>query len=346
MKPIPTLLALALSGAPALALPAQIQVSPRLEAAGKEGGAGAATFWASPSDSTKNLLIGADRRTGLQAWDLTGTAVAGFDDGGLTDVDQRPFPAAGEGTTLLASAEKMAGVLLFYLVDPQGQIAHATPYVFPALPDDLQMQLSGLRDLALSRDASGQLSAWVGFDSGDLVQWRVGLDDKGKISLQFLRQIQLPAPALALVADDRDGALFATLTGGGTWRYPLSPEAGNAGTEVDAPGSACTPESSGEEAADGLALYDGSARYLAAARGQGQVALYALEDGTPRCTALVQVAGPLGRIRGLGATALPFGPDMAQGALALATDNGDGDGSTSDFKVISWADIAAQLPED
>jgi 3-phytase len=103
---------------------------------------------------------------------------------------------------------------------------------------------------------------------------------------------------------------------------------------------------------EGLAILDGaghgSGRYLvASAQGIHRAALFRLDgEHPPFCEALVEV-GPgaidgVTETDGLDGTALPVGPDYPEGLLVMMDDQNAG--FTTNFKIIRWDPIAAQLP--
>jgi 3-phytase len=326
---------------PALADAPQIEVSAQAETAGTRGDADDPAIWVNPDDPATSLILGTDKQGGLRVYDLQGDELAFLPDGKLNNVDLRPFTLAGRAVTLASAARREDDTLVFYIVDADG-VRHAEPFAHPAIP----VGATGLDDIYGSAMAQvgDEVHVLVNFKSGHVLQYRV-TEAEGQLSLVLLRQWQVGSQPEGMVADDAAGHIYLGEEDVGIWRFALDPSASTAAFTVDAIPSDCLPR----DDVEGLAIHDdGQARYLvASAQGVHRAAIYRL-DGEHKPACIAQVAVVPGAIDGvtetdgLDVTALPVGAAYPKGLLVMMDDQNAG--FTTNFKLIDWAAIAAQLP--
>jgi 3-phytase len=336
-------LALCLLAAPAAAGPLALTVTAAAETEGTSGDADDPAIWVNPADPAKSLIFGADKGAGLFAYDLTGAQVAFLPEGRLNNVDLRPFTLAGQEVTLVGSSRRDDGAMVFHVIGPDGMIRQASPFAHPAA----SAQVPGttyIYGFAMAQDAGGTY-ALVNFKSGHILQYRITETD-GQLALTLQRHWQVATQPEGMFADDAAGHIYVGEEDVGIWRFPLSPQAAPEPFVVDAIPSPCLPR----DDVEGLALHDdGTTRWLvASAQGVDRAAIYRLQgEGKPDCVALVEVAaGPFDRVTetdGLDVTAAPLGPAFPQGLLVMMDDQNAG--FTTGFKLVNWADIAADLPK-
>ena len=336
-------LALCLLAAPAGADPLALTVTAVAETVGTSGDADDPAIWVNRSDPAKSLILGADKESGLFAYDLSGAQVAFLPDGRLNNVDLRPFRLSGQDVTLVGSSRRDDGTMVFHVIAADGTIRQAAPFAHPAAHPEVP-DTTYIYGFAMAQDAGGTY-ALVNFKSGHVLQYRITEAD-GRLALSLVRYWKVATQPEGMFADDAAGHIYVGEEDVGIWRFPLSPEAAPDPFVVDAIPSACLPR----DDVEGLALHDdGINRWLvASAQGIDRAAIYRLRgEDKPDCVALVEVAaGALDRVTetdGLDVTATPLGPDFPQGVLVMMDDQNAG--FTTGFKLINWADIASGLPK-
>lgn len=338
------LLVSALAG-PALADPVAVTVTARAETEGTRGDADDPAIWVHPADPAASLILGTDKTAdhgGLYVHDLTGARLAHFADGKLNNVDIRPYPGRDD-LWIAGASERTREELVFYTIDAAGTVARAAPFAHPAAPAALVDVVDDIYGFALQRDpASGRIFALVNYKSGHVLQWEL-INAGAGLQTRFVRMMQVGSQPEGMVADDTAGHIYVGEEDVAIWRFDGAPEAGTVATRVAAIGDACLPV----DDVEGLAIYDGADRRFLVASAQGihRAALFDLgAEGLP-CAALVEVAaGAIDGVTetdGLEVTAAPLGPEYPQGALVMMDDQNAG--FTTNFKIVSWADIAAGL---
>lgn len=333
-----------LAAAPVAAEVPTIMVQARAESAPVEGDADDPAIWVNPTDPAQSLVLGTDKTRGLLVFDLNGTEIAFFEDGRLNNVDIRPFTLNGEEVWLASAAERSDEKLVFYVIHADGQIEHASPFAFDAVPADLAGDIKDVYGSALMRDPeTGRVFAVVNYKSGDVIQWEVTSEGEA-LSMNFVRHLSVPSQPEGMVSDDRAGQLYVGEEDAAIWRFPAWPEGGSEGETIATVPSDCFPR----DDIEGLSIYDSPDGHYLIASSQGihRAAVFDLDQpGTP-CVGLVGVeAGEtvdgVTETDGLDVTSASLGDAYPQGMLVMMDDQNEM--FTTGFKYISMADVLAGL---
>ncbi len=335
------LVVLCLAGA-AVAEPVAISVTAEGETAGTTGDADDPAIWVNPEEPERSLILGTDKTQGLFVYALDGTELQFFADGALNNVDLRPFTLNGRQVWLAGATKRDGEAIALYVIE-DGVVREAEPHLHAPVPAELEATVDDIYGFAMGQDDGG-VYVLVNYKSGHVIQWLV-TEDAGRVSLEFLRVWAVGSQPEGMLVDDVAGHVYVGEEDVGIWRFPLSPEAETVGTAIDMIPSACLPR----DDVEGLAIWDGGdARYLvASAQGIHRAAVYRLDgDAVPACVALVEiVAGEVDGVTetdGLDVTSQPVGPEFPAGLLVMMDDQNAG--FTTNFKLIGWDGIAAQLP--
>ncbi len=334
------LAALLLLAPPLAAEPLAIAVPALAETDGTRGDADDPAIWVDPEDPAQSLILGTDKTAGLYVYGLDGATRAFLPDGELNNVDVRPFTVGGRAVGLAAASRRDDETVVLYLIEG-GEVRRATPWQHAAIPPGVPAD--DVYGLAMGQDGGGTY-VLVNFKSGHVAQWRVH-EAQGTLWLEPVRTLRVGSQPEGMVADDRAGHLYVGEEDRGIWRFPLSPEGGTDGAEVAAIPSDCLPR----DDVEGLAILDDEAgRFLvASAQGVHRAALFRLDgEALPACEALVEVsAGGVDGVTetdGLDVTAAALGPGFPEGLLVMMDDQNAG--FTTNFKLVGWDAVAAQLP--
>ena len=239
----------------------EIKVTAHAETDPIKGDADDPAIWVHPTDASKSLILGTDKKWGLLVYDLDGKQVAAFGDGKLNNVDLRPFILGGEQVWIAGASERIKEELVFYVIDAHGHVAHTDPFAFPPVPDDMKSVVDDIYGFAMQRDpATGRVFALVNYKSGHIFQWEL-LDQGGKLALSFVTSWRVDSQPEGMVSDDAAGHIYVGEEDVAIWRFPAFPDDKTKAFEVDRIPSACLPE----DDVEGLTIYDGAgSRYLVA----------------------------------------------------------------------------------
>jgi len=319
----------------------QISVAAIAETQGTRGDADDPAIWVNPVDPAASLILGTDKTQGLFVYDLTGTQRQFFPDGELNNVDLRNFLLDGKPVTIAGATRRDGEAIVLYVIE-DARVRQATPFAHPPVPAELAGRVDDIYGFAMGQNAE-ETFVLVNYKSGHIVQWRLR-DAGGQIALDFVRIWQVGSQPEGMLVDDAAGHVYIGEEDVGIWRYPLDPTSDPTATAIDTIPSPCLPR----DDVEGLAIWDdGTDRYLvASAQGVHRAAIYRLEgDMVPNCIAQVEIAaGSVDGVTetdGLDVTAQPVGPDYPMGLLVMMDDQNAG--FTTNFKLISWQEIAAAL---
>lgn len=331
-----------LLAAPVMAEPVAISVTATAETAGTKGDADDPAIWVNPVDPGASLILGTDKTQGLFVYALDGTERQFFPDGELNNVDLRPFVLDGNQVWLAGATKRDGEAIVLYVIE-DGVVREATPHLHAPVPEEIAASVDDIYGFAMGRDATDTY-VLVNYKSGHVVQWRVTASG-GDIALDFVRVFAVGSQPEGMLVDDVAGHIYVGEEDVGIWRFPLSPEEEPVALAIDMIPSACLPR----DDVEGLAIWDGGdERYLvASAQGVHRAAVYRLNgEAVPACVAQVEIVADeidgVTETDGLDVTALPVGPDYPAGLMVMMDDQNAG--FTTNFKLIDWAGIAAQLP--
>jgi 3-phytase len=336
-----TLVALILAGA-AVAEPVEISVTATAETAPTRGDTDDPAIWVNPADPAASLILGTDKTQGLFVYGLDGAERQFFPDGALNNVDLRPITLEGRPVWLAGATKRDGEAIALYIVE-DGDVRRANPHLHAPVPDDLVETVDDIYGFAMGQSGD-ETFVLVNYKSGHVVQWRVVTEGE-TIGLEFMRVFAVGSQPEGMVVDDVAGHIYVGEEDVGIWRFPLAADAEPVAVAIDAIPSACLPR----DDVEGLAIWDGGdERYLvASAQGIHRAAVYRLDgEAVPECVALVEIApGVVDGVTetdGLDVTSRPVGPDYPSGLLVMM--DAQNAGFTTNFKLIGWAGIAAQLP--
>ena len=304
-------------------------------------------IWVHPVDSALSLVIGTNKKRGLDVYDLGGRRLQTVADGRMNNVDLRDgFMLDGRPTTIVAASNRTSKTIDLYRLDPVARrLVAIEGGSFP----------TGLSDpygLCMYRNArSGATYVFVN-DSADGSFRQFELVAKGAgISARKVRSFGPGSQSEGCVADDEFGVLYVGEEDVGLWRYSAEPKGGDQRRLVD---SVVAP---GRLTADteGIGLFkaaDGKGFIVVSNQGADNYAVYRREGDNEFVGFFDVVANDVLGIDGVSET---DGLDVSSAALGSAFPHGmlvvqDGRNITPDerqnFKFVPWERVAEALQLD
>lgn len=184
-------------------------------------------IWVHPTNPARSLIIGTDKKNGLDVYDLTGKRVQSLPDGRMNNVDLRyDFPLAGGSVAIVAATNRTDQTLALYAVDANGRLGNVADGKIP----------TGLADpygLCMYRSPAGEYFVFANNgDTGAFKQWQ--LEARGdKVGARLVREFPVGTQAEGCAADDATGALYIAEEDVGLWRYSAAPNGGDARISID-----------------------------------------------------------------------------------------------------------------
>lgn len=300
-------------------------------------------IWVHPTDPSQSLVIGANKKLGLEVYDLSGRRLQTLPDGRMNNVDLRnDFPFAQGRAPLVAASNRTSKTIALYRIDVAARRLVAV---------DVEAPETGLRDpygLCLYRNArDGRFYLFVNdADTGLMRQWRLE-ERHGKVRATKVRDVQVGSQAEGCVADDELGHLYVGEEDTGLWKYAADARGGSTRKAVDrTEGGHLTAD------VEGMSLWLGAAGkgYLVVSnQGEDNYAVYRREGDNAFVGKFHIVANDergvdgASETDGLDVVSAPLGADYPAGLLVVQDGRNLMPAATQNFKLVSWQAIARAL---
>ncbi len=326
IEPVEARLMMSASPAPAVA-----SISARFETqnvAHKGDAADDAAVWVNPTDASRSTIIGTDKRGGLNVYDFAGNQLQSITDASYNNVDVR-----GD---VVAASNISTNSISFFKVDA------ATRKLTDVTAGNTALGIGGrIYGLTMYRSAdTGKTFVFVSNRTGGVEQFELTTNSAGDIAAHSVRKLQLFSVVEGMVADDDAGAIYVAQEDVAIWKYGAEPADGVVRVQVDRVGSG------GQLSADieGLALYksaNGTGYLIASSQGSNDFVVYDRQSGA-YVTRFKIGAGSVDGVSGtdgIEAVNVNLGSNLPAGAFIAQDDRNDS--GNQNFKIVSWADIAA-----
>ena len=296
-------------------------------------------IWVHPSDPARTTVIGTDKRGGRAVYELSGRQIQYLAGGRIVNVDTRPgFPLDGTSIDLVTAGDRSNQTLAVHAVDPATRNLRNVA----ARPIRVGIRVYGSCMYRSSLDQ--RFYAFVGSKSGEVEQWLLFDDSKGRVDATLTRSFDVGTDVEGCVADDELGHLYVGEENVGIWKYSAEPAGGIERRLVDAVGK-------GRLTADveGLTLYygpKGSGYLLASSQGSSEYAVYRREGDNAYLVSFEIVTGNgidgVTKADGIDVVSRSLGPRFERGLFVTQDDRNDR--GNQNFKLVSWEDIERALP--
>lgn len=301
-------------------------------------------IWVHHADPSLSLVIGTNKRTpgGLQVFDLQGRERQFLRTGELNNVDLRdefPFPD-GPGA-LVAASNRSDNTISFFRVHPRARALEEVA----SLPTGLR-QVYGL---CLYRShQTERLYAFVSSEQGHVGQFEI-FSENESIAMARVRTFEVGGKSEGCVADDEHGALYLTREARGLVTLPAEPEAT---ADLELLDEAGTDDRTLVPDVEGVTIYDsggGDGYVVVSSQGNSTFAVYERGKshrylGSFAVTGSTRIDGATST-DGIAVSSVALGENFPAGLLVVH-DQDNETADTSNFKYVSWADVADVLDLD
>ncbi len=301
-------------------------------------------IWVHPTDPSRSLVIGAQKKRGVEVYDLSGRRLQMLADGRTNNVDLRQgVLLGGRPRDIVAGSNRTSRALALYEVD--GAARRLIPATAAPLP-------SGLRDpygLCMYHSArSGRLYVFMNdSETGAYRQWEIAATG-ATLTARLVREFAVGSQAEGCVADDETGALYVAEEDVGLWRYGAEPDAGAARTSIDTTGA------DGHLRADveGIGIFhgkDGKGWIVVSNQGADNYAVYRRDGDNAFIGHFHIVANDARGIDGasetdgLDVTSRALGPRFPYGLLVVQDGRNLMPAERQNYKLVPWERVAGAL---
>lgn len=297
-------------------------------------------IWIHPSDPALSLIIGTDKKHGLDVYDLAGKRVQSLPDGRMNNVDLRyGFPLDGAEVAIVAATNRTDRTLALYAVDGNGRLSDVAD-------GKIATGMTDPYGLCMYRNGAGEYFVFANDGgSGAFKQWRLQAVGN-KVGATVVREFVVGSQAEGCAADDASGRLYIAEENVGLWRYSAEANGGSERVAVDTvKGGHLTDD------AEGVTIYYGSGDQgylIVSSQGSNDYNVYR-RDGDNAFIGKFAIVAEAGGVDGASET---DGIDVTSASLGSAFPRGvfvaqDGDNTAptaaQNFKLVPWERIAKAL---
>ena len=321
--------------------------------------------WVHPHDPALSLVIGTNKKAGLEVYDLAGKRLQTLPIGRPNNVD---IVQAQNGSAIVVASNRTANTIDFFVVDPTtralSQVNGASVatgldevYGLCAFMDADDVQITGNGPLSAFHVVVGSKSGLVRiYQMTRTESVQSGASSSGaNWSHALVREFAVGGQAEGMVADVFHGWLYVGEEQVGVWQYPLDPTREPSRRLLDAVASKDALLGGGlAPDVEGIALYDegaGKGWLIVSCQGEDRFQVY--DRATLKVAGSFQLTwtdtkGTTDRVTHTdGITALstplasPLGHAFPRGIFVAQDDN---DGANQNFKIVDWSVIQSILP--
>ena len=300
-------------------------------------------IWVDPKNAARSVVIGTDKKLGLNVYDLSGKLLQSLPDGRMNNVDLREgFTLAGKPITVVAATNRTTRSISVYRFDP------ATRQLSSVADGVLETGFADPYGLCMYRsNKSGALYVLANdSDDGKLRQWRL-VERSGRIGLEQVREIAVGSQAEGCAADDELGHLYVAEEDVGLWKYSAEPDAGDARTAIDS-----VEKGNLTDDVEGVSIYygeNGAGYIVASNQGEDNYAVYRREGANDYLGKFHVVANSVlgidgaSETDGLDVVSAPLGAQFPAGLLVVQDGRNLTPSARQNFKYVSWRDVLQTL---
>lgn len=298
-------------------------------------------IWVHPTDPARSLIIGTDKKNGLDVYDLGGRRVQSLPDGRMNNVDIRyDFPiGGGQKLAIVAATNRTDKTLSLYGVDANGLLSDiADGKIATGLADPY--------GLCMYRSPAGEYFVFANdTDTGAFKQWQ--LEARGdKVGAREVRQFVVGSQAEGCAADDATGHLYVAEEDVGLWRYSASPNGGDMRTQIDSVARGHLTDD-----VEGVTIFHGpgdSGYVIVSSQGSNEYNVYRRDGENSFIGKFAIVASPKGidgtsDTDGIDVTSAPLGSAFPHGLFIAQDGTNTSPAAPQNFKLVPWEAIAKAL---
>ena len=301
-------------------------------------------IWVHPENPELSLIIGTQKKHGINVYDLSGNLLQSRADGQINNVDLRyDFSLGGQTVAIVAGSNRSTDSISVYMVDAESRnLIDVADGVIPTGmidPYGACMYRSATTDLyyVFINDTNGVVKQWQLMDNGEQ-----------RVATDLVREFSVGSQTEGCVADDETGDLYVGEEDVGIWKYSAEPNGGEERVFVDG------VDGNGNLTSDveGLAIYygdDGAGYLLASNQGADNYALYE-RAGENRFVGIFHVVADdvtgidgASETDGLDVSSSYLGPDFPGGIFVAQDGRNITPEERQNFKLVPWQRISEAM---
>ena len=303
-----------------------------------EDAADDAAIWYNYDRPEESLVIGTDKKFGVNIYDLQGKRLRSYQAGKINNIDVRQ--GVFDSVDLVGASNRSTLAMDFWLVQNETKTLKSIGSIPSKLDDIYGFCLA-------TNIATKEVYAFANSKTGKVEQWKLTRTEHG-IEGELVRQLQLQSQVEGMVADDELGRLYVGVEEAGVYRFELPEKGSTEGTLI-----AKSDESNAKIKFDieGLSIFEqpaGKGYLIASIQGNNTYAVFQRDGNNAYVDSFEIADGNVDGVQetdGIQVTSLPLGPDFPKGIFICQDGvNIDADRHMpQNFKYVSWELIAQKL---
>lgn len=300
-------------------------------------------IWVHPDDPALSVIIGTQKKFGINVYDMSGKLLQSRQDGRINNVDLRyGFILGGESVDVVVASNRTTQIINIWKVDPVSRtLVDASNGAFPT-------EMGDPYGACMYKSAeSGEFYVFINDTDGLVKQWQLQDAGNGRIGASVVREFSVGSQTEGCVADDELGYLYVGEEDVALWKYSAEPDGGEARTMVDN-----TDTGNLTDDVEGVSIYygpDGTGYLVASNQGADNYAVYERE-GDNRFLGHIHIIADestgidgASETDGLDVTSASLGPAFPNGALIVQDGRNITPAENQNFKIVPWERVAAAL---
>lgn len=289
-------------------------------------------IWYLADAPEKSVVLGTDKKGGLDLFDLSGKRLQHLPVGRVNNVDVRSRWQAQEGTyDVAAASNRTSRTVDIFLLDPVSRKARAA--------SKLKSNLNDLYGLCMYHSDKGELDVLVNDTDGNFERHRLAMQGDN-VTGQIIETFTIPSQPEGCVADDETGMLYYGEEDEAVWVRDLND-------------SDTTPRILGrvggpiQDDIEGMSLFDvDGERYLViSSQGNHRYGVYSTRDdrllGTFAIVAdLAAGIDGVSETDGIESLSVSLGKDLPEGLLVVQDGHNIMPSRQQNFKLVSGSQLA------
>ncbi|CAM3919267.1 MULTISPECIES: phytase [Pseudoalteromonas] len=292
-------------------------------------------IWVHPTDTSKSLILGTDKRRGLMVYNLAGEQTQALEVGRVNNVDVRQNRRINNPTnTLIAASNRSENSISLFTVDLQNNVQ---------LLGSVATNLTEIYGLCMYSSHSGNY-VFVNDKSGLYQQYKI-TNQQQKVAGELVREFNLPSQPEGCSSDDKNGELFAGEEDAGIWFISAEPDTKQQPILLQSINEMLIDD------VEGMEIYQGTNERLLVVSSQGDnsYVVYRINKGehhptlefTSKFNIIANLAHGIDGVSetdGLTVTAKPL-PGYPQGVLIVQDGYNRMPQQPQNFKLVDWRQI-------
>lgn len=296
-------------------------------------------IWINPKDVMQSVIIGTNKKEGLETYNLDGKRLNTYKIGRVNNVDIRNgFVLNGKEVSVLTASNRTYNTLSILIVKENGELEDVAARA-------IKSTLKEVYGLGMYKSAkTNKIYTFIVGKRGGVEQWEL-FENKGKIDAKVVRNIVLGGQGEGIVADDEHGKVYIGQEEKALWKYNAEPTATNERVKIIG-----TRDLNMKADFEGVTLYDagnGKGYLILSSQGNNSYAVFdrisnqylgsfSLKDG---------IVDGTNDTDGIDVTSIAFGSKYPKGFFLAqdGTNNTPKDSLAQNFKIVDWQTIETAL---